>query len=155
MVEAIQASLRDSKAARWTALAVVAFTMMCGYFIGDVMSPLKPLLEQQLGWNSNEYGFFTSAYGWFNVFLLMLIFGGIVLDKMGMRFTGVAAGVVMVLGTALKYFAVSTHALDGATILGWKAQVMIAAIGSHSAIALARCSYRSPPPCLRVQLTPP
>ena len=129
MVEAIQASLRDSKAARWTALAVVAFTMMCGYFIGDVMSPLKPLLEQQLGGNSNEYGFFTSAYGWFNVFLLMLIFGGIVLDKMGMRFTGVAAGVVMVLGTALKYFAVSTHALDGATILGWKAQVMIAAIG--------------------------
>jgi len=129
VVEAIRTSLRESKAARWTALSVVAFTMMCGYFIGDVMSPLKPLLEQQLGWNSNEYGFFTSAYGWFNVFLLMLILGGIVLDKMGMRFTGVTSALVMIAGTAIKYFALSTHALDGATLLGWKAQVMVAAIG--------------------------
>ncbi len=35
--------------------------------------------------DSLDYGFFTSAYGWFNVFLLMLIFGGIILDKMEKR----------------------------------------------------------------------
>jgi MFS family permease len=122
-------NLSDSKAMRWTALAIVSFTMLCGYFIADVMAPLKPMLEQQLKWSSSEYGFFTSAYGWFNVFLLMLFFGGIILDKMGVRFTGVMAASIMVAGTALKWFAISTTSLDGMMILGWKAQIMLAAVG--------------------------
>jgi nitrate/nitrite transporter NarK len=128
-METVTNTLRDSKAARWTALAVVAFTMLCGYYLTDVMAPLKPMLEKELLWNSADYGFFTSAYGWFNVFLLMLIFGGIILDKMGVRFTGKMATIIMVVGTAIKYWAVSTHALDGHTILGWKAQVMVAGLG--------------------------
>ncbi len=121
--------ISDSKAARWTALIVVAFTMFAGYYLADVMAPLKGLLENELKWNSTEYGFFTSAYGWFNVFLFFLIIGGIILDKMGVRFTGLGSAIVMVAGTALKYWAVSTHSLDGAMILGWKAQVMVAALG--------------------------
>jgi len=129
MKEQISASLRDSKVARWTALAVVSFTMLCGYFLTDVMAPLKGLLEGQLGWDSSEFGFFTSAYGWFNVFLLMLIIGGIILDKMGVRFTGLMAAGIMVVGTAIKYWAISTHSLDGATIFGMKSQVMVAAFG--------------------------
>ncbi|HRZ99006.1 MAG TPA: MFS transporter, partial [Paludibacter sp.] len=78
-----KSSLRESAAARWTALGIVSFTMFCGYFIADAMSPLKPLLESQLKWDNMDYGIFTSAYGWFNVFLLMLILGGILLDKTG------------------------------------------------------------------------
>lgn len=128
-MEHITNTLRDSKVARWTALAVISFTMLCGYYLTDVMAPLKPLLEKELLWNSAEYGFFTSAYGWFNVFLLMLIFGGIILDKMGVRFTGKLATIVMVLGTAIKYWAISTHALDGHTLLGMKAQVVVAGLG--------------------------
>jgi len=128
-METVTNTLRDSKTARWTALAVVAFTMLCGYYLTDVMAPLKPMLEKELLWNSADYGFFTSAYGWFNVFLLMLIFGGIILDKMGVRFTGKMATIIMVIGTAIKYWAISTHALDGHTILGWKAQVMVAGLG--------------------------
>jgi MFS family permease len=129
MVEAIRKTLRESKAARWTALAVVSFTMLCGYYLADVMAPLKPLLESQKGWTSTEYGLFTSAYGWFNVFLLMLIIGGIILDKKGVRFTGMMATTIMVVGTAIKYYAISTHSLDGATLFGWKAQVMVAGLG--------------------------
>ncbi|MDQ1332197.1 MAG: hypothetical protein QG576_231 [Bacteroidota bacterium] len=128
-METVTNTLRDSKVARWTALAVVAFTMMCGYYLTDVMAPLKPMLEKELLWNSAEYGFFTSAYGWFNVFLLMLIFGGIILDKMGVRFTGLMATSVMVIGTAIKFWAISTHSLDGQTILGMKSQVVIAGLG--------------------------
>ena len=132
-MEAIKKSLRDSVAARWTALGIVAFTMLAGYYITDVMAPLKGLLEQQLTWNSAEYGFFTSAYGWFNVFLLLLIIGGVILDKMGVRFTGVMAASIMVLGATLKFWAVSTHSLDGVMwhILWFdtKAQVFMAAIG--------------------------
>jgi nitrate/nitrite transporter NarK len=128
-METVTNTLRDSKVARWSALAVVAFTMLCGYYLTDVMAPLKPMLEKELLWNSADYGFFTSAYGWFNVFLLMLIFGGIILDKMGVRFTGKMATIIMVIGTAIKYWAISTHSLDGHTILGWKAQVMVAGLG--------------------------
>jgi MFS family permease len=129
MVEAIRKTLRESKTARWTALAVVSFTMLCGYYLADVMAPLKPLLESQKGWTSTEYGFFTSAYGWFNVFLLMLIIGGIILDKKGVRFTGMMATSIMVIGTAIKYYAISTHSLDDAMLFGWKAQVMVAGLG--------------------------
>lgn len=129
MTEIIRKTLRESKTARWTALAVVAFTMLCGYYLADVMAPLKPLLESQKGWSSTEYGFFTSAYGWFNVFLLMLILGGIILDKMGVRFTGMMATIIMVIGTAVKYWAISTTSLDGVMLFGWKAQVMVAALG--------------------------
>lgn len=128
-METITNTLRDSKAARWTALAVVSFTMLCGYYLTDVMAPLKPMLEKELLWNSTEYGFFTSAYGWFNVFLLMLILGGIILDKKGVRFTGKMATITMVIGTAIKFWAISTHALDGHHFLGMKLQVVIAALG--------------------------
>ncbi len=129
----IRKSLRDSAAARWTALAVVAFTMLCGYYLTDVIAPLKGLLEGKLGWGSSDFGFFNSAYGWFNVFLGMLIIGGIILDKMGVRFTGMMATTIMVIGTAIKYWAISTHTLDGKVwnILTFEApaQVFIAGLG--------------------------
>jgi predicted MFS family arabinose efflux permease len=128
-METVTNTLRDSKVARWTALAVVSFTMLCGYYLTDVMAPLKPMLEKELLWNSTEYGFFTSAYGWFNVFLLMLILGGIILDKKGVRFTGKMATITMVAGTALKFWAISTHSLDGLHMIGMKAQVVVAALG--------------------------
>ncbi len=129
MVEKIQQSLRDSKTTRWAALLIVSITMMFGYFLTDIMAPLKGLLEGQIGWSSDEFGTFNSAYGWFNVFFFMLIIGGIILDKIGVRLTGFMATIVMVVGAAIKYWAVSTHSLDGQTIWGINSQVMAASIG--------------------------
>ena len=129
MTEILRQKLSDSKAARFTVLGVVALTMFCGYFITDVMAPLKPLLESEFGWQSSDYGFFTSAYGWFNVFLLMLIFGGIILDKMGVRFTGLGACILMVAGCSLKYYSVAYGSTFEGTLLGVNSQVMLASIG--------------------------
>lgn len=129
MVDQIKKTLRDSATARWSALFIVSFTMMCAYFLTDIMAPMAGLLEGQLGWTRAEYGTFTSSYGWFNVFLLMLILGGIILDKAGIRITGVGATLLMVLGTGIKYWAVSTRSLDGVTLLGLNAQVLWASIG--------------------------
>ena len=129
MKEQIQKKLNDSKVLRWSVLALVAFTMLCGYFLTDVMSPLKPMLEKELLWDSLDYGIFTSAYGWFNVFAFMLIIGGIILDKMGVRFTGMGACLLMVLGCGLKYYAISTTFAEGSTLLGMKTQVGLAALG--------------------------
>ncbi len=132
MTQTIRKSLRDSKAARWTALLIVSFVMLTGYYVADVASPLKPMIEQQLGWTSSEYGFFTGAYAWFNVFLGLLVFGGLVLDKLGARFTGIASGIMMVVGCGVKWWALHTHSLDNSTIhfiWDFKAQVLLASLG--------------------------
>jgi MFS family permease len=129
MIDAVQKSLRHSKPARWTAMVLVSFTMLTGYFMADVASPLKPLIEQQLHWSSAQYGFFTSSYGWFNVFLGMLVLGGIILDRFGARFAGILAAGTMLIGAGLKWWAISTHALDGQEWLGINAQVLAASIG--------------------------
>ena len=87
------------------------------------------MLESILGWTSSDFGIYTSSYTWFNVFLFMLIFSGIILDKMGIRFTGLAATSMMALGTGLNYWALIHVFPDGATIFGIKTQVVISAIG--------------------------
>ena len=113
MGEAIRRRLNDSPAARWTVLFIVATAMMMGYFVNDVMSPLETLLEAPrsqggLGWTPSDYGFFSGAGSFINVFLLMLFFSGLILDKMGIRFTGVLACSLMVIGTLLKLYGVTT-----------------------------------------------
>jgi MFS family permease len=129
MTEIIKRKLSESKTARWAALLIVSFTMMCAYFITDVMAPLEDLLMHAYGWSSTEYGFFSGAYGWFNVFLFMLILGGIILDKMGVRFTGLMACALMMGGTLVKAYAVSAaFPLDG-SMLGYKLQVVVAGLG--------------------------
>ncbi len=129
MTNAIKTKMNDSAVARWSVLGLVSFTMLCGYFLTDVLSPLKPMLEAKLLWNSTDFGFFNSAYGWFNVFFLMLILGGIVLDKMGVRFTGVGSCLLMVVGCAVKYAAISGYLPTEGEILGFGAQVFYAALG--------------------------
>lgn len=108
MTQVLQQTLRDKPAARWAALTIVSITMMCGYFLTDVISPLEKILTDQ-GWTSDDYGFFSGAYGYINVFLLMLFFGGIILDKMGIRFTGILSTGLMLAGAALKYYAFSEN----------------------------------------------
>ena len=113
MTEVIRQRLNDSPIARWTVLFIVATAMMMGYFVNDVMSPLEALLEMPkaeggLGWTSSDYGFFSGSSSFINVFLLMLFFSGLILDKMGIRFTGVLACSLMTLGTLVKYYAVTT-----------------------------------------------
>lgn len=137
MTEQIQRKLSESKTARWFVLALVAFTMLCGYFITDMMAPLQDLLQTPvmgggLGWSGDDYGTFTSAYGWFNVFLLMLIFGGMILDKMGVRFTGVMATAIMLVGVFIKWFGIS-HDFGGETIsifgTAWTYTLLVASFG--------------------------
>ena len=133
LTQNIQKRLNDSPAARWGAMAIVSFTMMCGYFITDIMAPLEDILTKSvadggLGWTSGEYGFFSGAYGYINVFLLMLFFGGIILDKCGIRFTGIMSCALMFAGTLLKWYAVDTDFGDG-SLFGYPTQVALASLG--------------------------
>lgn len=132
MTQVLQQTLRDKPAARWAALTIVSITMMCGYFLTDVISPLEKILTDQ-GWTSDDYGFFSGAYGYINVFLLMLFFGGIILDKMGIRFTGILSTGLMLAGAALKYYAFSENfgaeAITLPLIGALPMQVAIASLG--------------------------
>ncbi|MDO4497559.1 MAG: MFS transporter [Bacteroidales bacterium] len=139
--EAIRQKLNDSKTARWTALIIVSVTMMFAYFFTDVMSPLEPLLTAAkgsengmgLGWTSSEYGWFSGAYGLMNVYLLLLFFGGIILDKFGIRFTGLLSTALMFGGAVLKWWSVANDFGDSTIWVPFggdvQAQVAYAGLG--------------------------
>ncbi len=134
MTEKIKKSLRDSTKARWTALILASLSIFGAYYFNYALSSIKPMLESILGWNSEDFGTYTSAYAWFNVFLFMLIFSGFILDKLGVRKTGLGATIVMFLGTALNYWAVKHQFPEGAVVniplLGaMKAQVWWSSLG--------------------------
>ena len=103
--------------------------MMAAYYVNDVMAPLKNMLESDLAWTSTEFGFFTGAYSFLNVFLLMLIWGGLILDRFGIRFTGKLAAILMVVGTGLEYYAITALAGDESLIFGYKTGVFVASAG--------------------------
>ena len=107
MTNTIKKYLNDSFAARWTALVLVASMMFFAYMFVDVLSPLSTLLETSKGWSAESYGTFCSSEYFLNVFAFFLIFAGIILDKMGIRFTGVLSGAVMVIGASIKLYALS------------------------------------------------
>ena len=128
MTEQIKKTLRDSKAARWTALCILSFTMFAGYLFNEIISPMKPIIERVYGWDGSDFGMFFSAYGWFNVFFLALIFVGVLLDKYGIRFSTVASVLTMIVGALLKYFAFKTD-FGGSTMLGFDTQLLLASLG--------------------------
>ncbi|MFI3294671.1 MAG: MFS transporter [Rikenellaceae bacterium] len=134
MVEKLRKTLADSAIARWGVLVAVSLTMMCGYFLTDAIAPLKSLLEKSvedggLGWTSTDFGQFNGGYGWLNVILLMMIVGGIILDKKGARFTGLFSIIIMFIGAVIKYYAIAYIAPTDDTIFGLKYQVAVAAVG--------------------------
>jgi MFS family permease len=107
MTEQIQRKLNDSKAMRWTALVLLAAAMFFGYIFMDVLSPLQAKVQTDLGWSPETFGHYAGSETFLNVFVFFLIFAGIILDKMGVRFTAILSGVVMLFGAALNYFGVS------------------------------------------------
>jgi len=107
MVETFQTKLSDSKLWRWTALILLASAMFFAYIFVDILSPLQEFLQTQRGWDPVAYGHYAGSEPFLNVFVFFLIFAGIILDKMGVRFTAVLSGMVMVIGAGINYYAVS------------------------------------------------
>lgn len=102
-----QKTLRDSAAIRWMALLLLALAMFCAYIFMDILSPIKDLMQTQRGWDSDAFGTMQGSETFLNVFVFFLIFAGIILDKMGVRFTALLSGGVMLLGAIIKRYAIS------------------------------------------------
>ena len=107
MTQAIQKTLRDSAGMRWTALLLLALAMFCSYIFMDILSPIKDLMQETRGWDSTAFGTMQGSEVFLNVFVFFLIFAGIILDKMGVRFTAVLSAAVMLVGAVIKWYAVS------------------------------------------------
>ena len=117
MSEKIQ-TLRDSAGMRWTALLLLALGMFCSYIFMDILSPIKDLMETTRAWDSTSFGRMQGSEVFLNVWVFFLIFAGIILDKMGVRFTAVLSGAVMLVGAIIKWYAVS-EAFMGTGLETW------------------------------------
>ena len=111
-------TLRDKAAVRWIALLLLALAMFCSYIFMDILSPIKDLMQSTRGWDSTAFGTMQGAETFLNVFIFFLIFAGIILDKMGVRFTAILSGAVMLVGGLIKYYAV-TEAFYGSGVEVW------------------------------------
>ena len=118
MTETIQKTLRDSAAMRWTALLLLALAMFCSYIFMDILSPIKDLMQETRGWDSTAFGTMQGSEVFLNVFAFFLIFAGIILDKMGVRFTAVLSAAVMLIGAVIKWYAVS-ESFMGSGLEAW------------------------------------
>jgi MFS family permease len=99
-------TLRDNVAIRWIALLLLALAMFCSYIFMDILSPIKELMQETRGWTSTAFGTMQGSETFLNVFVFFLIFAGIILDKMGVRFTALLSGAVMLIGGLIKWYAV-------------------------------------------------
>lgn len=111
-------TLRDSASMRWTVLLLLSFAMFCSYIFMDILSPIKDLMQSERGWDSTAFGTMQGAETFLNVFIFFLIFAGIILDKMGVRFTAVLSGVVMLIGATINWYAV-TDMFIGSNLEKW------------------------------------
>ena len=135
--------INNSPALSWAVLLLVSVTMMTGYIVAKQMSPLEYFLELPkssggLGWSSSEFGFLAGSRTFFNVFLLMLFVSGIILDRTGVRFSGVLSCILMLGGTSIDYYAIAF--MDPSEVVGInlpliysgstiKLQVLVASLG--------------------------
>lgn len=113
-----QQTLRDSAGIRWMVLLFLAFAMFCSYIFMDILSPIKDLMQSTRGWDSTAFGTMQGSETFLNVFVFFLIFAGIILDKMGVRFTAVLSGAVMLVGATINWYAV-TESFQGSGLENW------------------------------------
>lgn len=103
----LKKTLKDSAAARWIALVLISSTMFFAYFFIDVVAPLQTLLETEYKWSPEVFGMLGGSEFFLNVFAGFLILSGVILDKMGIRFTLITAGLTMVIGAGIKFYALT------------------------------------------------
>jgi MFS family permease len=119
-MENIKQTLMDSSWGRWVVLVLVSLTMFFAYFFVDVAAPLKGLLEGHYLWTNEQFGLLGGSEFILNV-MGFLILSGIILDKMGIRFTMRTSAIAMLFGGALKYYALTYIDVNSAVnIFGWE-----------------------------------
>jgi MFS family permease len=108
-----QKSIRELTYIRWSVLLLISLIMAANYYFYDALSPLKDQMQSRLGFSNQQYGFLQSTYSISNVFLFMAVIGGVLLDKWGIRFTGIGFTCFMAIGAILTYYGSSETFRNG------------------------------------------
>lgn len=111
-MENLKRALNESALMRWSILLFVSFVMAANYYFYDAFSPIQSVLENKLGWLSEDYGIMQSFYSFPNTFLIMAILGGIILDRWGIRITGIMFVGFMSIGGLIMAYGVSDTFLN-------------------------------------------
>jgi len=98
----------NNNSMRWIVLIFVSLIMAVNYYVYDAMSSIKDVMQKELGISSVDYGLIVSFYSFPNTFLLMSIFGGIILDRWGIRKTGFLFITLCSLGSLLTAYGASS-----------------------------------------------
>jgi nitrate/nitrite transporter NarK len=106
-------TLRDLARYRWSMMILVSLLMSANYYFYDALSPLKSILQEHLNFSSHDFGIVAGFYAFPNTFLLMAILGGIILDKLGIRPTGLLFAVFMLIGAFLTAYGASDFYRNG------------------------------------------
>jgi nitrate/nitrite transporter NarK len=85
-------------------LLLISLLMAANYYFYDSLTPIKSILSEHLGFSSTDYGIVQGFYAFPNTFLLMAILGGIILDRIGIRITGMVFVVFMLFGAWLTFY---------------------------------------------------
>ncbi|MFC2151184.1 MFS transporter [Bacteroidota bacterium] len=100
MTEAIKKTIKDSAGIRWIVLILISGLTFGTYWFQDFFSGIKPLMITEMGITSSQFGTLIQWTTWANVFG-MIIIGGIILDKWGIKRTGIVFGLLATVGAAL------------------------------------------------------
>jgi len=109
-MEATRKTMRDSVAMRWLMLVLISMLMLSTYWFQDFFGGLKGLMESEMGFSSEEFGRLIGLTTIANIFG-MIIVGGIVLDKWGVRRAGLIFGALATVGASIT--ALAAHGFFG------------------------------------------
>lgn len=112
---------------RWLVLAVISLGMFGNYYVFDALNPVGPLLESQLQFTQSQIGLLDTAY---NVAaLLVLLAGGIIIDRAGTRRALALFGTIAFLGGVVISLSPAFPVMvTGRFLLGMGAEPLIVAI---------------------------
>lgn len=95
---------------RWLVLVLISMLILSTYWFQDFFGGLKGLMETEMGFTSEEFGRLIGLTTIANLFG-MIIVGGIILDKWGVRLAGLLFGGLATLGAAIT--AMAAHGVFG------------------------------------------
>ncbi|MDR1814344.1 MAG: MFS transporter [Tannerella sp.] len=97
-------TLRDSVLIRWAMLVLLSGLTFATYWAQDFMGGLKDVLMNEYGFTSENFGRVVGMTTWANM-IGMIIVGGMMLDKWGIRIAGLVFGGLATLGATVVYLA--------------------------------------------------
>ena len=120
---------------RWAILIIISLVIFSNYYVFRALAPIKIVLQSQFGFSNEDYGMMISFYSITNIF--MCVIGGIILDRWGIRKTGLMFFTISVIGILVAAFGTSELfygggvAFDfmGSFVPGWSPEFKMILLG--------------------------